>query len=100
MTSTALLNLMKAAVTQAGLRAVGEVTTTFEPQGVSAILLLEESHVALHVWTEHQKVTIDIHICDYQQNNRPKAEKLATFLEAKICAKGDRAHWNYLSITG
>jgi S-adenosylmethionine/arginine decarboxylase-like enzyme len=99
MPSAALLNLMQTAVDRAGLRAVGEIAKTFEPQGISAILILEESHVALHVWTERQKVTIDIHVCDYQANNLPKAEKLASLLEAAICPEGDRADWHYFCLS-
>lgn len=99
MTSAALLNLMKTAIDHAGLKAVGEIARTFDPQGISAIVILEESHVALHVWTERQKVTIDIHVCDYQANNLPKAEKLSHLLEAAICLESDRAQWHYFCLS-
>lgn len=100
LTATDWLNLLKEMVCEAGLQCVGEVAVTFNPQGVSVVLVLEESHVALHIWTESQKVAVDIHVCDYYQDNRPKAEKLADLLTMKICGDRDQAHWNYLLATG
>ncbi len=95
-----LLDLMKTAVLAAGLNPVGETTAQFEPQGVSAVLLLEESHVALHIWTEERKVTVDIHICDFQQDNLAKAEKLADLLTWNLSGNSDRRQWSYLSVSG
>lgn len=81
---------------QAGLTAVNEASFQFQPQGVSAVLLLEESHVALHFWPEKGKITVDIHICDFQQDNQPKAEKLAHLLELHLSEAP--ATWHSLSI--
>lgn len=100
MTAADWLDLMKALVCAAGLHCVGEVAVTFNPQGLSVVLVLEESHVALHIWPENQKIAVDIHVCDYYQDNRPKAEKLAELLTVKLCGSRDRAHWNYLLATG
>lgn len=98
--STALLLLLREVVEQAGLEAVGDVASTFEPQGVSAVLILKESHVALHVWAECNKVSVDIHVCDYHQNNLPKAEKLAELLTLELTGTYDRSYWHYLSVMG
>nr|WP_242025629.1 S-adenosylmethionine decarboxylase [Leptolyngbya sp. FACHB-36] len=96
----ALLDLMRDAVQEAGLTAVGEVAVTFAPQGLSAVLVLEESHVALHLWTEYAKVSVDIHVCDYSQDNRSKAEVLADVLSLKISGQVDRAQWHSITATG
>lgn len=98
-TAIDLLHLLKSTVQTAGLIAVAEATATFSPQGISAVLLLEESHVALHLWSECRKATVDIHVCDYQQDNYFKAEKLATLLAIAITGS-DRAQWHYAEITG
>ncbi|WP_432808641.1 S-adenosylmethionine decarboxylase family protein [Pantanalinema sp. GBBB05] len=100
LTGTDWLDLLKATVHQVGLHCVGEVLVTFNPQGISVVLVLEESHIALHIWTESQKVAVDIHVCDYYQDNRPKAEQLADLLTVKICGDHDRGQWNYLLATG
>lgn len=99
-TAAALLNLMKRATQDANLQAVAEASFTFQPAGISAVLVLEESHVALHLWTECSKVTVDIHVCDYQQDNLPKAEQLAEQLSIALTEGYDRTDWQYLFTTG
>ena len=95
-----LLGLLKIVVQRAGLKAVGEASAAFEPQGVSVVLILEESHVALHVWTECGKVTVDVHVCDYDQNNYAKAQHLTQLLDQQISGAYDRDRWSYLLATG
>lgn len=96
-TAADFVTRLKQVVQQAGLTVVGELAFTFQPQGISAIVLLEESHVALHFWTEKGKVTVDIHVCDFQDNNKPKAEKLAHLLALEISEKPEQ--WHYLSMS-
>jgi len=93
------LKLLKQAAEQAQLTPVGELAFTFPEQGISAVVLLEESHVALHFWPEQGKVSVDIHVCDYEQDNLGKAEVLAEVLALQI--SGDRGHeqWHNLSVT-
>ncbi|NJP10800.1 MAG: S-adenosylmethionine decarboxylase [Leptolyngbyaceae cyanobacterium RU_5_1] len=97
-TEADFLARLNAVVKQAGLTPVSETAFTFQPQGVSAVVLLEESHVALHFWPEKGKVTVDIHICDFYQDNQPKAEKLARLLALEI--SNTPAEWRCLSLTG
>lgn len=35
----------------------------FNPQGVTAFLLLSESHISIHTWPELNKAAIDIYTC-------------------------------------
>ena len=96
-TEADFVSRLKRAVHLAGLNAVNEAAFTFQPEGVSAVLLLEESHVAIHFWPEKGKITVDIHVCDFYQDNKPKAEKLAHLLEQAL---SDRpAKWHSLSLT-
>ncbi|MBD2103629.1 S-adenosylmethionine decarboxylase family protein [Leptolyngbya sp. FACHB-261] len=99
-TETEFLSFLKDSVQNVGLKAVGELAFTFEPQGISAVVLLEESHIALHFWPEKGKISVDIHVCDYQQNNRNKAEKLAQLLTLNISGNGNSDSWHYLAISG
>ena len=87
---------LRQAVHQAGLTIVNEAAFTFQPQGVSAVLLLAESHVALHFWPEKGKITVDIHICDFHHENQPKARRLADRLTASLSASP--AEWHTLSL--
>ncbi|MBD2663090.1 S-adenosylmethionine decarboxylase [Richelia sinica FACHB-800] len=92
------IQLLKQAAQTTGLTVVGELVVTFQPQGVSAVVLLAESHIALHFWPEAAKVTIDIHICDYQQENLPKAQMLTQILTQAISNSDKNNFWYYLSI--
>lgn len=98
-TEADFLRLLQSVVGQVGLTMVGELAFTFQPQGVSAIALLAESHVALHFWPEKGKVTIDIHVCDFEQGNQTKAEQLAQLLSLRIAGESSVEHWHCLSIT-
>lgn len=99
-TEADFITFLKTAAKNAQLTPVGELSFSFAPQGTSAVLLLKESHVALHFWPELGKVSIDIHVCDYQQSNQEKAELLAKFLSLQISGDDSIEHWNYLCISG
>jgi len=45
------------------LTKVNESFKQFEPIGVTGFILLEESHVSIHTWPEHQFAAIDIFSC-------------------------------------
>nr|WP_290227354.1 S-adenosylmethionine decarboxylase [Trichocoleus desertorum] len=98
-TEADFLSLLQSVVGQVGLTIVGELAFTFQPHGVSAIAMLAESHVALHFWPEKAKVTVDIHVCDFEQGNQVKAEQLAQLLSLQITGESCVEHWHCLSIT-
>ena len=45
------------------------ISNKFEPQGVTAIALLAESHISIHTWPESHYSAVDIFTCG--QNMRP-----------------------------
>ena len=47
----------------AGLHHLESVTHQFSPQGVSAALLLSESHIAIHTWPESGVVYVAMTTC-------------------------------------
>lgn len=73
-------------VVTAGLTAVNELFHTFpprqpgEPAGVTGVVLLAESHLALHTWPELGVVTLDIHVCNRSGDSRPGARHLLAAL--------------------
>ncbi|MBD2773019.1 S-adenosylmethionine decarboxylase [Iningainema sp. BLCCT55] len=99
-TEVDFITFLKTAAKSAELTPVSAVSFSFVPQGISAVLLLKESHVALHFWPEEEKVTIDIHVCDYQQSNQEKAKLLAKILALQLSGDDSIERWNYLCITG
>ena len=46
------------------------ISNKFEPQGVTAIALLAESHISIHTWPESNYSAVDIFTCG--QNMKPK----------------------------
>ncbi len=96
-TETQFLTALKTSVQTVGLTPISQTGFTFAPHGVSVVVLLAESHVALHYWPEKDKVTVDIHICDYQQTNRLKAEQLTHLLTQWLSETS--GHWHRLSLT-
>ncbi len=48
----------------------------FEGGGFTAIVLLGESHLALHTWPERAGLTLDVYVCNYSADNSDKARRL------------------------
>mgnify|MGYP000603186793 CR=1 FL=1 len=82
----ALRRACHAAVAAAGLTGVGELFHRFDPSegggGVTGVVLLAESHLAVHTWPELGAVTLDVYVCNYSGDNSARAERLLAALEA------------------
>lgn len=63
-------------VQRSGLTVVGERFYAFEPCGVTGVLLLAESHLALHTWPEHGFVSVDLYVCNLNCDNSRKAQQV------------------------
>ena len=59
------------------------ISKKFEPQGVTAIALLAESHMSIHTWPESNYAAVDIFTCG--QNMLPKlaSQSLIEALESE-----------------
>ena len=55
--------VLNAIVVELQLSKVNESFKQFEPIGVTGFILLEESHVSIHSWPEHQFAAVDIFSC-------------------------------------
>ena len=56
----------------------------FEPQGVTAVALLAESHISIHTWPEKGIAVCDIFTCSDLGAPKMAAEYLKTALKAGI----------------
>jgi len=54
--------LMRAAYA-ANTRIVDSIFRPFEPQGVTGVVVIEESHLSVHTWPEHGYATVDFYTC-------------------------------------
>ncbi|NPA31090.1 MAG: S-adenosylmethionine decarboxylase [Chloroflexi bacterium] len=50
-------------VREARLTEEGRAYKQFEPYGVTGVVLLAESHLAIHTWPEHGLVNLDVFTC-------------------------------------
>lgn len=89
----ALRSLCIGAVEQARLGAVGELFHRFTPapacaqSGITGIVLLAESHLAVHTWPELGGVTLDVYVCNLGTDNSDKAETLMNTLIAAFAPR-------------
>lgn len=92
--ASALAAGCRSAVAEAGLRAVGELFHAFEPAGagITGVVLLAESHLAVHTWPELAAVTIDVYVCNYSGDNSARAEQLLAALEAAFAPARVQRH--------
>lgn len=69
------------AVISADLQAVAQLCHTFPathqgPGGVTASVLLAESHLCVHTWPEQRAVTLDVYVCNFGGDHSAKAHAL------------------------
>lgn len=84
-----LAELCRRHTLEAGLTLVDEKWHTFpdyqgQPGGVTGMLLLAESHLAVHTWPERAGVTLDVYVCNFSADNSGKAERLMAALLADL----------------
>ncbi|HET6317020.1 MAG TPA: adenosylmethionine decarboxylase [Burkholderiaceae bacterium] len=85
--------LCLAEVQAAGLTPVDELFHPFGAgQGVTGVVLLAESHVALHTWPELQAVTLDVYVCNLGADNSVRARALLDRLLAAFGAERVERH--------
>ena len=77
----AIAQMCRSYTQESGLTLVAEQWFTFpdyqgQPGGVTGMLLLAESHLAVHTWPETLGVTLDVYVCNFSEDNSSKAETL------------------------
>jgi len=60
---TGLLAAMKAAVKASGATLISSLQHSFTPSGMTAVMLLSESHASIHTYPEHQACFVDLFTC-------------------------------------
>ena len=95
--ATALLQLCLEAVKTAGLQAVNQLAHEFPAvsgikSGVTATVLLAESHLCIHTWPELQAVTLDVYVCNFGGDHSDKAHRLMDALLAAFKPESTERH--------
>jgi S-adenosylmethionine decarboxylase len=68
-------------VVRSGLQPVNQLAHSFPateqgPGGVTATVLLAESHLCVHTWPEQMGVTVDVYVCNFGGDHSAKAQLL------------------------
>jgi S-adenosylmethionine decarboxylase len=102
MTGTgALREACLGAVERAGLTPVGELFHRFAPMagqgdeappGITGVVLLAESHLAVHTWPELEAATLDVYVCNLGADNSARAEALLAALVAVFAPASVERH--------
>jgi S-adenosylmethionine decarboxylase len=88
--ASAMAERARGLVARSGLHAVAEKWHSFsglEPDsqsGFTGMLLLAESHLAIHTWPELRGATLDVHVCNFGADNTAKAHALLDGLLALL----------------
>jgi S-adenosylmethionine decarboxylase len=91
----ALRALCLGAIARAGLRTVGSLFHPFvgedgQAQGVTGVVLLVESHLAVHTWPELGSVTADVYVCNVGADNSARAAAVMDHLVAAFAPRDPR----------
>jgi S-adenosylmethionine decarboxylase len=82
------LQYIEQIMVDAALRAGAEVREVafhqFAPQGVSGVVIISESHLAIHTFPEHGYASIDVFTCGKRINPKTAATIIADKLEAAM----------------
>ena len=78
-----LKSIMPAAAIEAGATVLGDSFHQFEPQGVSGVVIIAESHLFIHTWPECGYAAVDIFTC----GDSVKPNKAAQIIIEKLGAK-------------
>jgi S-adenosylmethionine decarboxylase len=89
------------AVRAAGLSPVGELFHRFAPAagssvdsvtGITGVVLLAESHLAVHTWPEIACATIDVYVCNLETDNSAAAHALMASLVDAFAPRSVERH--------
>ncbi len=62
-------NILNQSIEKHKLCKVGEVFHAFPDAGYTGIICLTESHISIHTWPEFNRVTFDVFLSNFKQEN-------------------------------
>ena len=77
-----LRDTITAAAKRAGATLLNLITHRFEPQGVTGLALLAESHISIHTWPESGYAAVDVFTC----GDHTMPEKACAVLAEELAA--------------
>ncbi|MFQ5627345.1 MAG: adenosylmethionine decarboxylase [bacterium] len=80
---SAMLRLCRECAKTMGVRVVQSGSHKFEPRGVTAFVIIAESHISIHTWPESGKAFMDIFTCQERFDSYRIYDFVTGFLGAK-----------------
>ncbi|MEM2125596.1 MAG: adenosylmethionine decarboxylase [Candidatus Methanomethyliaceae archaeon] len=74
---------MERGAEDAGMRVLGRVFHKFSPQGVTGVVIIAESHIAIHTWPELGYAAVDVFTCSTNTDPMKAFERLKGVLKPK-----------------
>ena len=74
---------MKRAAIECGATIVNSTFHTFNPHGVSGVVVIAESHLAIHTWPEYGYAAVDVFTCGDTVDPKVATEVLRESLRAQ-----------------
>jgi S-adenosylmethionine decarboxylase len=59
----------------------------FTPHGITAFLLLSESHISIHTWPELNKAAVDLYTCGDHTDPEAGLQMILTMLKARCLTR-------------
>ena len=78
-----LKGCLNEAAIQSGATVVGESFYHFSPCGVSGVVNIAESHIAIHTWPEYRYAAVDVFTCGTDVDPEKAARWITEKLEAQ-----------------
>lgn len=78
--NAALKTALESAIKAAGATLLDRVEYAFAPTGMTAVMLLSESHASIHTYPEHQACFVDLFTCGRSCNAQKFDEALTEYL--------------------
>lgn len=75
--------LLESAATQSGSKVVGKCMHEFSPHGLTGVVVIAESHLAIHTWPEYRSICIDLFSCSQHIRSDIAIEILRTSFQPK-----------------
>ena len=83
--TVALEEHMKESVRRAGATIVSSVFHRYNPQGVSGVIVIAESHFSIHTWPEYGYAAVDFFTCGSSVDPYRALEYLKDAVRAQEC---------------
>lgn len=80
---TSLEATMNEAALLADATVIKSVFHQFSPQGVTGVVVVAESHLAIHTWPEHGYAAVDFFTCNHAMNYQKAYDYIATNLSSE-----------------